>query len=124
VKRLTRWMVVAIGAMALTPGAPAGDCLFRTGVHNIQPKSNNNATVSVDGAAMLTLAGSCYVSDNVAIDVLGSLPFKVARNICRRRSVRSITLRRRARRISSLARASTTRCSSTRRPRGPWPGRN
>jgi outer membrane protein len=54
----------------------ARDCMVRGGVHNVDPKSNNNAIVSVASAATLTINGSCFVTPNVAIDVLGALPFK------------------------------------------------
>jgi outer membrane protein len=61
-----------MGAMGV---ANAADCLLRVGVHSVNPKSNNNPIVHVDDGASLSINGSCFVTPNVAIDVLGALPF-------------------------------------------------
>ncbi len=67
--------LMACGVLAAA-SAQARDCLVRSGVHNVDPKSDNNPTVDVKSAAMLTIAGACYVTPHVAVEVLGALPFK------------------------------------------------
>lgn len=70
--------VIFVGALVLasTPGsAAAGDWLIRAGVHQVDPKSNNHPVVSVDAAPSLTLSGSYFLTDHLALEVLGAYPF-------------------------------------------------
>jgi len=74
-KNLTR--LLALGAaLAAAGGAQATDIVLRAGVADVVPKSNNNALVTVDSNATLSLGATLYFSKNFAVDVLGALPFK------------------------------------------------
>ena len=75
-RRSTRIALAVAGGLMAMASAQARDCLLRAGVHNVDPKSKNNAVVSVDSAASLTINAGCFVTPNLAIDVLGAVPFK------------------------------------------------
>lgn len=81
-KSLVLSMVAATALATASAPALAGPLLLRVGVHNAQPKSDNGSLaggaidVDVDGQAGLTLNIDYYLTPNVAIDVLGALPFK------------------------------------------------
>lgn len=72
---------LAVGLMtaltaAAASAADSGDWIFRSGVHTIQPKSNNHALVNVDSAKMLTFSGTYLLTLNWGVEVLAALPFE------------------------------------------------
>jgi outer membrane protein len=68
---------LAVGtALALSGGAQATDLVLRAGVHDVAPTSNNNPTVHVGSNATLSVGGALFVTDKLAIDLLGAIPFK------------------------------------------------
>lgn len=73
--KMSLGMLAAVGCLGAMGTASAADCLLRAGVHSVNPKSKNNPTVSVGNGASLSINGACFVTPNVAIDVLGALPF-------------------------------------------------
>jgi len=69
--------VLAAGAaLALCGSAQATDLVLRVGVHDVVPTSNNNPTVHVGSNATLSVDGALFVTDTLAIDLLGAMPFK------------------------------------------------
>lgn len=69
--------VLAAGAaLVVCSGAQATDLVLRVGVHDVVPTSNNNPTVHVGSNATLSVGGAWFVTDNLAIDLLGAIPFK------------------------------------------------
>ncbi|HVO08791.1 MAG TPA: OmpW family outer membrane protein [Burkholderiaceae bacterium] len=74
---MTRMAVLALaGAVVMATSAAADDLVLRAGVHNVDPKSDNNPVVNVDSNATLSLGATWFFTPNVALDVLGALPFK------------------------------------------------
>ncbi|MCC6170932.1 MAG: OmpW family protein [Gammaproteobacteria bacterium] len=68
---------LAMAACGLASAAAgAGDWLFRAGAHNVEPKSNNHSVVNVDGAPSLTVSATYFMTPNLAVEVLGAVPFK------------------------------------------------
>lgn len=67
-------LAASVGSVA--HAQDAGDWIWRTGVHTVQPKSNNHDVVNVDSAAMLTFSGTYLFTRNWGIEVLGALPFE------------------------------------------------
>ncbi len=77
-KTLKSIPALVAAALALTSGtaqAAAGDWLIRAGVHNVDPKSNNHPVVKADDAPSVTISGSYFLTENVAVEVLGAYPF-------------------------------------------------
>ena len=77
-KTLKSVPALVAAALALTSGAAqaaAGDWLIRAGVHNVDPKSNNHPVVKADDAPSVTISGSYFLTENVAVEVLGAYPF-------------------------------------------------
>ena len=74
-KRLHVFMAVG-AALAACGGAQATDLVLRAGIHDVVPTSNNNPTVHVGSNATLSVGGALFVTDNLAIDLLGAIPFK------------------------------------------------
>jgi len=77
-KTLNSIPALVAATLALTTGvaqAASGDWLIRAGVHNVDPKSNNHPVVKADDAPSLTISGSYFLTDNVAVEVLGAYPF-------------------------------------------------
>lgn len=73
--------MIAAGAIGLIniPTAAAyqaGDMIARAGTHYVNPKSDNNDTVGVDGAWGLTGSFEYFVAPNLAADLLVAVPFK------------------------------------------------
>lgn len=69
---------IVAATLALTTGAAqaaSGDWLIRAGVHNVDPKSNNHPIVKADDAPSLTVSGTYFFTDNIAVEVLGAYPF-------------------------------------------------
>lgn len=68
--------ILAAIALAAVPFANAGDLLIRAGVHNVDPKSNNDLNLDVSSNATLSIGATWFLTQNVAVDLLGALPFK------------------------------------------------
>lgn len=80
-RRLTRIAACAgVCAAALASGTAfayeAGDWTVRVGSHYVDPKSDNNDAVGVDGAFGLTFAVDYFVTPTLAIDLLGAAPYE------------------------------------------------
>lgn len=71
-------ILAAVSALGVMGTASAADCLLRVGVHSVNPNTSNTgaAKVDVSGAQQLSINGACFVTPNLAIDVLGALPFQ------------------------------------------------
>ena len=70
-----------LSALTLTTALPtqaqdAGDWIWRVGVHNVRPKSDNHALVNVDAAASLTFNATYMFAPNWGVEVLAALPFE------------------------------------------------
>ncbi|MEE4186150.1 MAG: OmpW family outer membrane protein [Gammaproteobacteria bacterium] len=68
-------------AVALPASAyDAGDWTFKAGLTNVDPEQTNGDTavgeLVIDDDSSLSLLGSYFVADNVAIELLASLPFE------------------------------------------------
>ena len=75
---LIQWLAAAVlvaGASA-AHAKEAGDLLFRFGVSNVSPKSDNHPVVSVDDATSATINLGYMLSNNWAVEVLAAYPFK------------------------------------------------
>lgn len=68
-------VALCVGGTLSTQAAP-GDLLLRVGVHNVAPKSSNHPLVNVDDGTSLTLSGTYFLGNHVAVEVLGAVPFK------------------------------------------------
>ncbi|MBL8269729.1 OmpW/AlkL family protein [Steroidobacter sp.] len=66
---------LAVAAVPAAQAQDAGEWIWRTGVHTVQPKSDNHAVVNVDSAAMLTFSGTYMFAPNWGAEVLAALPF-------------------------------------------------
>ena len=73
--KLKAGLMVLAGLVAL-PAANAGDLLMRAGVHNVDPKSSNDLGLDVGSNATLSVGATWFLTQNVAVDLLGALPFK------------------------------------------------
>ena len=76
-------LALILGSMATALSIPAanaapGDWLIRAGVHQVDPKSDNSPIVSVKSDESLTLSGSYFFTDRIAVEVLAAFPFKHA----------------------------------------------
>lgn len=74
---------LALGAALGASTTAAGDgWMIRAGVHNVDPKSDNGsllggaADVTVDSSIGPTVNIDYYLTPNLAVDILGALPFK------------------------------------------------
>ena len=63
-------------ALPTAQAQDAGDWIFRVGVHNVRPKSDNHGVVNVDAAASLTFNGTYMVAPRWGVEVLAALPFE------------------------------------------------
>ena len=68
--------ILAAVALAAVPFANAGDLLIRGGIHNVDPKSNNDLGLDVGSNATLSIGATWFLTKNIAVDLLGALPFK------------------------------------------------
>ncbi|MEM9301564.1 MAG: OmpW family outer membrane protein [Pseudomonadota bacterium] len=70
-------VAAAVAALFAGPsfGFEAGDWLFKAGITNVDPKSNNHPIVSADAGAALNLNATYLMTDNWAIDILAAIPF-------------------------------------------------
>ncbi len=70
-----------LSALTLTTALPtqaqdAGDWIWRVGVHNVRPKSDNHDLVNVDAAASLTFNATYMFAPHWGVEVLAALPFE------------------------------------------------
>lgn len=71
-------LVAVVATSFWAPEATAhedGDKLLRVGIGMVDPKSDNGNVASVDSGTTLVFNGTWFVSDNVGIELLASLPF-------------------------------------------------
>ncbi|HEX7115129.1 MAG TPA: OmpW family outer membrane protein [Steroidobacter sp.] len=69
-------LTLAVGSLGAAAEAQEADrWIWRAGVHNVQPKSDNHDLVNVDSGAMLTFSGTYLVTPNWGVEVLAALPF-------------------------------------------------
>lgn len=68
--------VLASTAVLPARAQDAGDWIWRVGVHNVRPKSDNHAVVNVDAAASLTFNATYMLAPNWGVEVLAALPFE------------------------------------------------
>jgi len=75
--RLTAAIVSLLGvaAMPLAQAQDAGDWIWRVGVHNVRPKSDNHDTVNVDTGASLTFNGTYVFAPHWGVELLAAMPF-------------------------------------------------
>lgn len=76
--RLAAAVLSLLATATVLPAAHAqdsGDWLFRVGVHNVRPKSDNHNIVNVDASASLTFNGTYMVAPHWGVEVLAALPF-------------------------------------------------
>jgi outer membrane protein len=77
VQSATLLAAVAAATLGAQPAlAEKGDLILRGGVAVVAPKSDNSPLVNVDEGYSPSIMLTYFLSDNWAIDVLGSLPFK------------------------------------------------
>jgi outer membrane protein len=77
-RKITATAVATLG-LAIAAAAQAGEpspWVFRLGVHNVDPKSNNSDIVSVDSARMLTFNLTRMLDEHWGVEVLAALPFE------------------------------------------------
>lgn len=60
----------------LAPAYEAGDWMVRAGSHYVDPKSDNNDIVKVDGAFGATGSIEYFATPTIAVDLLLAVPFK------------------------------------------------
>lgn len=66
-------------AATVTPAVhaqDAGEWIWRVGIHNVRPKSDNHDLVNVDAAPMLTFNGTYMLASNWGVELLAALPFE------------------------------------------------
>lgn len=71
-------IALALTLICYSPNAAAmekGDWQVRLGVHMVEPKSDNNAIVEVDGATSVTFDITYRLNSNWAVELLAALPF-------------------------------------------------
>ncbi len=77
VQSATLLAAVAAATLGAQPAlAEKGDLILRGGAAVVNPKSDNSPLVNVDEGYSPSIMLTYFLSDNWAIDVLGSLPFK------------------------------------------------
>lgn len=54
----------------------AGDWIWRVGVHNARPKSDNHSVVNADAGASLTFNATYLLTPNWGLELLAALPFE------------------------------------------------
>lgn len=77
--KLAAAIVAVLGSATLLPAAhaqEAGDWLWRVGLHNVRPKSDNHGMVNVRTGSSLTFNGTYFVSPHWGIELLAALPFE------------------------------------------------
>jgi len=77
--KLAAAILATVGAIATLPAAhaqEAGDWIWRVGVHNVRPKSDNHGIVNVDAAPSLTFNGTYMFASHWGVELLAALPFE------------------------------------------------
>jgi outer membrane protein len=77
--KLAAVFLTVLGSAALLPAAQAqdaGDWVWRVGVHNVRPKSDNHDIVNVRTGSSLTFNGTYFLSPNWGVELLAGLPFE------------------------------------------------
>jgi outer membrane protein len=77
--KLTAVVLGVLGAAAALPAAhaqDAGDWIWRMGIHNVRPKSDNHNLVNVDAGASLTFNGTYLFTQHLGVELLAALPFE------------------------------------------------
>ena len=67
---------LVFGATAAAQAQDTDRWIWRAGVHNVDPKSDNHDVVNVDSAAMLTFGATYLFAPNWGVEVLAALPFE------------------------------------------------
>lgn len=70
--------IVSVLGMVAVPAVQAqdaGDWIWRVGVHNVRPKSDNHDVVNVDTGASLTFNGTYLFAPNWGVELLAAMPF-------------------------------------------------
>ena len=67
-------LIVAAACCAGTSNAEQGDWLFRIGLSEVAPKSDNSDLVNVDSGRKTTFNATYFFRDNWAIEILAALP--------------------------------------------------
>jgi outer membrane protein len=67
--------LLGIAAMPLAQAQDAGDFIWRVGVHNVRPKSDNHDVVNVDTGASLTFNGTYMLASHFGVELLAAMPF-------------------------------------------------
>jgi len=67
--------VLGIAVMPAVQAQDAGDWIWRVGVHNVRPKSDNHDVVNVDAGASLTFNATYFLAPNSGVELLAAMPF-------------------------------------------------
>jgi outer membrane protein len=67
--------VLGIATLPAAQAQDAGDWIWRVGVHNVRPKSDNHAIVNVDTGASLTFNGTYMFAPHLGVELLAAMPF-------------------------------------------------
>jgi outer membrane protein len=67
--------VLGIAAIPAVQAQDAGDWIWRVGVHNVRPKSDNHDVVNVDTGASLTFNGTYLFAPHWGVELLAAMPF-------------------------------------------------
>ena len=77
--KLAAAILTVLGSATVLPVAhaqDAGDWIWRMGVHNVRPKSDNHGVVNVDAGAAFTFNGTYMIAPNWGVELLAALPFE------------------------------------------------
>lgn len=67
--------VLGLAAMPAVQAQDAGDWIWRLGIHDIRPKSDNHDVVNVDTEAGLTFNATYLLTPNWGVELLAAMPF-------------------------------------------------
>ena len=67
--------LLGLAAVPATQAQDTGDWIWRVGVHDVLPKSDNHDVVNVDAGATLTFNATYMVAPNWGVELLAALPF-------------------------------------------------
>jgi outer membrane protein len=67
--------VLGVVAVPAVQAQDAGDWIWRVGVHNVRPKSDNHDVVNVDTGASLTFNGTYIFAPHWGVELLAAMPF-------------------------------------------------
>lgn len=77
--KLAAAILTVLGAATVLPSAhaqDAGDWIWRMGIHNVRPKSDNHGIVNVAAGSSLTFNGTYLFAPNWGVELLAALPFE------------------------------------------------